>query len=169
MGIEELKQDYHKASTELYALKAKYDSRKQELLTGLYAQLHSELGVEVETAEATERAMRQAYEAERDRLAVENSKPPYPEGTILVEWNQSNWSIYAIPSSDRAVMQIFRKGDEFLGKGSNQPCAGRAVLRMLKKDGTPGKQVRLWQKYWEGEDRRWLPEGVKHPNARVQS
>ena len=166
MGIEELKQDFHKASTELYALKAKYDSRKQELLTGLYAQLHCELGVEVETVEATERAMRQAYEAERDRLAVENSKPPYLEGTILVEWNQGHWSEIAYPSRDRAVMQIFRKGDEFLGGRYNQPVAGRAVLRMLKKDGTPGKQVKTWQDGWVN---RWLPEGVKHPNAEVKA
>lgn len=140
---------------------AKWHARESEIRTAMYVQLGVEMGNEKEAVTRAAYASTAAWEAERDRLALENSAGslPYPEGTLVVQWDCSIYGggIFR-PSRNRGVMQVFRKGDPHLGRGYSAPTVGQVVIRPLKKDGTPGKQVITSIK-------NWLPEGVAHPEA----
>ena len=93
---------------------------------------------------------------------------PFPEGTILVQWQEVGFAnIYKLTDT-KAVIQVFKDGDEYLETRNHvRPNIGDIVLRFLNKNGKPGKKVEIWQK---GETASymslfWLPVGVKHPKA----
>lgn len=65
----------------------------------------------------------------------------------------------------RGVVQVFSNGDPLAENVGNyrRPLHGKLVLRLLKKDGSPGLIVRAWPA--DSYSRKWLPPGVAPEGA----
>jgi hypothetical protein len=162
MDINQLREKMYAAKEARHAVVAKYQDRKFDLEQELRATLQAEMGEELELARKNAREAELAWKLEDDRLCIEAAKPMYPEGTILHEWTEnSRWNAKPgtwIKTGERAVIQIFRTGDNFVGANYKVPLAGAVVIRYLKKDGTPSMRVWQWVGFFET---RWCPEGVE--------
>ena len=98
-------------------------------------------------------------EMERRAVAVAAEKIPYPVGTRMVLWQAGTYAPEIFrASSTRGIMEIFKAGDEFpLNQRWNRPAVGSVVVRILTKDGKPGKNV---EKYGAKNGlSKWAPEG----------
>jgi hypothetical protein len=108
------------------------------------------------------RAARQAYETAK--LAEANASLPFPVGTKLIGWIRRKLSSFRcgpLEKKSLGVVEVCDKNTE-IPKGIvyHRPDIGDVLVRLLKKDGTPGKAV---EKY-NGDGWRthiWLPEGEK--------
>lgn len=143
-------------------LKREYN-RKGELEIQLCKTLQDEFGVEKQAVYREKNRLQREYEEIRDRIALESVELPYPEGTILLEWKDTrdyNYKPVKCKTGNRAVIQVFRKGDEI---PVNQRwknfsiSVGDVVLRELKKDGTPGKKFERWIAMSNYHLSHWLP------------
>jgi hypothetical protein len=161
MDINQLREKMYAAKEARHAVEAKYRDRQFDLEKELHATLQAEMGEELGLARKNAHEAELAWKLEDDRLCIEAAKPIYPEGTILHEWTKnSRWNANPgtwIKTGERAVIQIFRRGDNFVGV-NNVPLAGAVVIRYLKKDGTPSMRVRQWADFFE---KCWCPEGVE--------
>lgn len=108
------------------------------------------------------RAARQAYEVAK--LAEANASLPFPVGTKLIGWMRSHVSTYRrgpFGKKSTGIVEVCDNNTEMpIGQRYGLPAIGDVIIRLLKKDGTPGKSV---EKY-NGDGWRthiWLPEGEK--------
>jgi hypothetical protein len=108
-------------------------------------------------------------EADRIRFTANESSIPYPEGTILYLWetrdkwnkNAHNAPMFLSPTGQKAVIQFFRNGDLVPDNTKwRRPLHGEVIIRVLNKDGKPGKRLERWDAVHNKDC--WLPEGVPH-------
>jgi hypothetical protein len=166
--IKELEDAWIKARLANSAVEVRRREREYELMKEVRAKLDAEFGAELAATIKVEREASVVLEVEKDRVRELESlaKLPYPVGTVLVEWEYPRWSHDGSKlkkSGNRAVLQLYKQGDPLPGNSRwNRPRVGELVLRYLKKDGTPGMNVKAWQDRYEGE---WMPEGVEPKKA----
>ena len=111
------------------------------------------------------------YTAERDRLALQaatNVTGPYNIGTKMVEWSCRPYyrSSRATPTGRVGIVEVWTKDSRQSERliVYRLPSVGSKVVRILKKDGSPGVgfvNFRSLQTPPSG----WYPEGV-NPNLR---
>lgn len=163
--LEELRDESKTAWDAKEAVRLKWEVRKRELEAKMSEQLKAELGYEYNDAQEAYRKADFAWRRERDRVNVQDSSAqlPFPEGTVMLEWQPSSWlgrHCNFRKTGKRAVLQVFRKGDH---KATTHKCrsidAGTVIVRFLKADGKPGLMM---ERYSGG---RWLPEGAVHPDC----
>ena len=108
---------------------------------------------------AAENALHKA-ESETD-VRNASAKLPYPEGTILAEWNAPGYWAgrkEMTLTGKRAVIQIFREGGEYpRNRRYGRPQPGSIILRELKKNGVRGVKVSQWSDHLPKA--YWLQEG----------
>lgn len=121
----------------------------------------------VAAANDAHRAATEAHDAAKIEAAESGEGLPYPLGTVVVKWENPSCYGNTFPhraTDERARLEVFKTGDEYpLNRGSySRPDPGQLVLRLLKKNGTPGINVLRF-----GNDMAtyWLPEGVAHASA----
>jgi len=111
-----------------------------------------------------------ARKAEKERLAMESAadRLPYPVGMRFRRWK------YVKPldlvcgqwmerTDDVAVMEIFGPDSDLPNNVVGKPNVGDPALRVLKKDGAPGKRVIPWR-----NNMGWHKEGVD-PNKKGEA
>lgn len=161
MNMQELEKVLGQKQSACCGVEERMRVRRGELEDEVRVKLNDELGAELEMARVEWAKAKAEWEAERDRIRMEESLSnlPYPEGTILRKWR---WDMYARiwrETGDYVVLQIFRKGDKIPGNCRwGIPHVGQVVIRDLKKDRTPALAVEVWQDYMKP---CVLPEGVQ--------
>jgi len=102
-------------------------------------------------------------------LALTGDGAPAPIGTVLYEWRRKKYSSYTYAkgtSLSGRVGVVTPVTKDFVHPANigsySQAKVGSFVLRLLKKDGTPGLQYIPLTSYILSD---WLPEGISHPQA----
>jgi hypothetical protein len=162
--LDRLNEEAAAARKVLLGIEVNRSKREQELDAATQRTLDAEFGDALRLARTEAETTQQAADAEEDRvrLAEAPSKLPYPEGTVLAEWEHPyTWgtSKQLVATGKRARVEVFRAGDVWCGASYRKPSIGAVVIRTLLKDGKPGKTVETWNPSWM--ERRWKPEGVK--------
>ena len=106
-------------------------------------------------------AAQQALRDELDKRAVAEAekKIPYPIGTKMVYWEKENFSDGWRAPCIYGVLEVFKKGDDYSSNLRwNAPNPGDIIIRVLTKDGKPGKK---FEKLFRGHRHEWVPEGLR--------
>lgn len=163
--LEELQAKHNLAIEEQSAVRRQMRDREEALMAEVRKTLEKEFGAMIDAAAKIQREAERemVLEAGRIRTLESESRLPYPEGTILKEWTWHvgfSGTIHNLRlTGEVGVIEIFKEGDEISANVRwSKPLVGNIVLRMLKKDGTKGKDVRFWS---DGMKREWLPDGKK--------
>lgn len=98
------------------------------------------------------------FKAEQNRLALENVALPHPEGTVMVE-SKTHCGLgfrkgLRVETGRTGLIEIFRPSSVVPANMTySLPPVGAVCIRLLKKDGTPGKSIFKidgWKSYdWE--------------------
>lgn len=140
------------------------NARRMELEKGVRDQLNAEFGIELAASKTSYFNARKEFDDALHARSIAHAQKemPYPEGTILYKWEKrSSYGPFELNPNKKGVFQIFRKDDSFVGGVWKQPPVGSTVVRLLLKNGQPGKKViRIFK-----TDTMWLPEGITHPQA----
>lgn len=120
-----------------------------------------QFGARLDAAREMAQAARLAELAEKDRIAKTGEGAPFPLGTKLCKWENKETSRfsrkYAWEKVADGVMEAFTTesdGPANLRYGAAN--VGDFVVRVLKKDGTPGARYERIGDTWRG---KWLPIG----------
>jgi len=168
--LEAAKQEAEKAWREHYDAERAMERVERERVSAAREQVHAEWDARIE---ATHKIMVDAKQrCDEARVALSLSKSPLPLGAIYEKWDMPRMGYGAMSKTatrrktgERGRVEIFVPSSEFHGSRYDRPETGAVVLRLLKKDGKPGKGVlRLG-----GHDFKayWCPEGVD-PNAKAR-
>lgn len=159
MDITQLRTKLQEAKTAFFAVESKYRERRYALELEVHRKLQAEMGEELAQARMNVSEAERAWKAEDDRLVIAAATPMHQEGTILTEWTWNRSTNKWLNTKNRAVMQVYRQGDEYAGASYRCPMVGTIIIRPLKKDGTPGKKLHQWDN--EVSPRFWVPEGIE--------
>lgn len=102
-------------------------------------------------------------EAEKERIALEETTHPYPLGTRMVEWEYPRLYRQETVQDRRltgraGTLEIITDKSEHPGnKTYGLADRGELVVRILKKDGTLSKTYERVNRPWS---LRWVPEGT---------
>lgn len=157
---------FEKAKDRAYAAEHNHRKLREERDQKIYDQVES-LQEEVH-AEYRDR-MNAAHEecvaarAELDAAKLADAKPKWPVGTVVCAWKQRTEGWMQRPTGEwkviaKGVMEIITAESEHpdsLNKYS-RASIGDVVVRLLKKDGTPGKK---YESLTGWKAKHWLPEG----------
>ena len=176
MTIEELKKAFIEAreantlaeramNDEIAVARAKFDAEKKQI-----EEKHNEtlLRTHKRYFEA-DKALK--GELEKEVLEAQVANLPYPEGTVMVEFEKyvpfGASGINKNPlrlSGTKGVFQVYRNGDEYpanLGR-YKKPQNGDYIIRLYRVDGTLGKAFERWTnelKFCKGRRTKWVKEG----------
>lgn len=129
-------------------------------------------------AMTAESQAREALEKEKTRIALEETKHPYPLGTRMVEWEYLHRHSYVFNPADRrltgkvGILEVITPTSEHpTSTVRSRARPGDLVIRLLKKDGSPSKlyvivpsRTRTWgQMYWVPEGTDLLQEDLSWP------
>lgn len=123
-----------------------------ELKKQIAARLEAKFGAEIQEVESAQRAARKALEL----LEIEESRLrlAFPEGTRYEEYRSRMFSSSTPQKTGRYAILEIATHDSLYPKGQEAPQPGAAILRILKKDGTPSAK---WDK--TGWFNNWVREG----------
>lgn len=152
------------ATSAFNELERRIYARKGELEDGVRKALNDEFGAEKKALQdakwSAEVLCRE--EANRVRRAKSMVSLPWPVGTKLVEFEPPRGGSLdkkMVPTGEKAVLEVYEDGDPVpMNARWHRPSPGQVVLRLLKKDGTPGTKVECWNSY--AMVNRWYAEGV---------
>ena len=151
--------DYHDG------LKRQRDDKLRVMVIEINKTLSAEFGDAISKAFENEANARKEFEAERDRIAVEEapSKIKFPEGTVMVKWARAWYDGHYTPT-EKYKLCIFRQGDPLPGNIGKWkvPNVGDVVMRKILKDGSLSARVEEFGSGYrllvpEGQ----VPEGVE--------
>lgn len=123
-----------------------------ELTKEIAARLEAKFGAEIREAESAQKAARKALELleiEENRLRL-----AFPEGTRYEEYKSRMFSSSPPLKTGQFAILELATHDSLYPKGQSAPEPGAAILRLLKKDGTPSAR---WEK--TGWFNNWVREG----------
>lgn len=178
--VDELSAEHRRAYVALVlarnVMAKEYRERLDEFKRRLEAELHDKYGPGIRVAEEVERTAQMALSEEKSRLAKTGAGSPYPLGTKLCEWElDPSVSLYAryrprVLSGRTAVVEaVTVENIGEVGKPvgyTYRAEVGSFIARILKKDGKPGKLYFDLRSGWLRD--HWLPEGVRHPEAKKE-
>lgn len=93
-------------------------------------------------------------------VATAEKEGKYKPGTVLVNWQRERrgWHGEGIwKEVGRGVVEVMKPDTILPGNVTWRPMVGTLMVRVLKKDGTPGKVVKELGNWRDN----WLPEGKK--------
>ena len=164
--LEAAKQEAEKAWREHYDAERAMERVERERVSAAREQVHAEWDARIE---ATHKIMVDAKQrCDEARVALSQSKSPLSLGAIYEKWDMPRMMSQTATkrkTGQRGRVEFFLPSSEYHGSRYDRPEIGAVVLRLLKKDGKPGKGVlRLG-----GHDFKayWSPEGVD-PNAKAR-
>lgn len=162
MNHTKLELAYYEAQDAWRKVRDSRDDERRTLISAATAEIDADLdrkyGERIQALKAAEVAAEAEYNAER----VATATPPYPVGTVLIGWKDvahsyaraQNWQAVA-----KGVVEIADGNTVYPAntKSAYKHAHGTVLVRLLRKDGTPGPKVeRLGD--WP---HKWLPEGKK--------
>ena len=141
---------------------------ESKLKDEFYARLNRELQEggfrdRVRKANTSEYEARLALQAEKERIALEETVHPYPLGTRMVEWGYPKYTYCGTPKDRRltgriGVLEVITEKSEHPANKTNGLAErGELVIRILKKDNTPSKSYERVNG-WRSD--HWVPEGA---------
>ena len=164
--LEELEAVLWKVHNYHDKLKSQRDDHRRTLVAEMEKALNERFGDAISKAFENESKARKEFEAERDRVAVEEApgKMQFPEGTVIVKW-EKNWHDDGYCPTKRFQVCIFRQEDPLPRNISrySRPNVGAIVMREILKDGSLSKRCEGVSGGW----RLWLPEGQVPEGVRV--
>lgn len=146
--IKELQAKADQCLTAKKTVEDRHLKRYHELHDILDAQLEREFGSQLEAAEQAYQQAIKSFQQVQDNKVIAEASLPYPEGTVVCS---------TFPWEQRGVIQIFRRGNAFVGKNYS-PKVGDVVIRLLLKNGKLGKHTLGWS--WVNK-KLWKPEAAK--------
>lgn len=142
---------------------------EQEARVRIAAQIDEEFPEWRQANDQATEAQRAFYDARIEDARARLSAMNYGRG-VLVEWEtkkgqwfseRKNWHY---ESGRRGTIEVVDRNTQFPDNMADyrRPALGDMIIRLLKKDGTPSKQV---INLMNGIPNWWLPEGEKHEKA----
>jgi len=164
--LSDLEQAYKRVTSARFDAQDARRTFVQKLIDEFHAYLARELEAcgyneRVRAANIAEHEALQAVEAEKERIALEETVHPYLPGTRMVEWECPRWSNFK-PEDRRltsrvGILEVITSTSEHPANKTNGLAnRGDLVIRVLKKDGTPSKAYELVNR----GQYRWVPEGT---------
>jgi hypothetical protein len=158
--LEKIEKELMAKASEACRILTDVKNRRRKREEEVLSQVNQEFRDEEIKAQTAFNEANKAHKDALNQVVLCDAKTPYPEGTILCEWSgRTSRNVYACNcpiklTGRKGVMQIFRPNDKLLKTHCFRvPVVGDAVVRVLKKDGTPGINAGKW-------DSNWIPEGV---------
>lgn len=177
--LDKLKTAFDDAVVERARMRDARDKRRHELMQEAAKQVARQIAQEFpdwQTVQDTETTARQTLDdakiaAGKEKLARMN----YGRGT-LIEWEtkRDQWfgekRYWHYRTGRRGVLMVWERGSEYpdnIHHGYALPNYGDLYIRLLKKDGTPGRQFYKFGNMAADQilPKNWLPEHEKHENA----
>jgi hypothetical protein len=153
--LKQLEDNYRSTHCRMLDVEARRRARENELRVDLNKQLETEYGAQLAAARKAHADAEAALQTEQDRiaLATASERLPFPEGTVVEQWLGTGWMNRGTPQPTGKLgrIEVFRKGDVWVGAGYRQPSIGSPVLRHLLKDGKPGRKVDVWSDWMKGQ------------------
>jgi hypothetical protein len=165
MDIAELEKQADQAKHELYCIRSEQSQyqvkREHEFRELLCAETAPLFDAKIEAALTVKLEADKRLAEAREAEALTGEGAPYPLGTILYEWVREYRYHDNSPmrlSGRRGILEAVTRESLFPVnmRSYSLPSVGSFIIRLLKKDGTTGKQFENPYK-WE----TWLPEGQK--------
>lgn len=163
-NLKQAEKLYSKALNAENALKDKMSDFEREQLYEAKKQINAEAekrwGADLKQLQETRVEAHRQLVIEQDEATLQ-AKPPYPLGAIFAEWKKERFAARTQPpklTGRKAVFEVVTSSTQFPDNWASysKPEIGQYILRVLKKDGTPGKQVIVTT---HGKAYNWLPEG----------
>jgi hypothetical protein len=157
--LEDLQKAAMEKNERLNSVIASRSKMERELMDEVRAKVKGAWGDEERKANEDYAGAMKVLKEERERLAMveAEAKVPCPVGTRMVAWRKDRYAGVWREDEARGVLEIFKDGDEY---PSNQrwdrPNTGDIVVRLLTKDGKPGKKAEKLVNWKRG---MWLPKG----------
>ncbi len=171
--IEELETALNDAENNRYRLQRKKDDEIRDAVDNFREKTQTEVGLKYDadiiSLQEKKATAHMALADAKTALALSGEGSEYPIGTILVEWHRRKYTSWSygnnyILSGKKGIVQPVTK--DFVHPANlssySRASTGTFVIRILKKDGTPGLQ---YEKLGSYQSKYWLPEGVIHPEA----
>jgi len=150
MDFEKIQKRIAELSSQRYTLSSEQFKRKCELEAEANKKCWDEFSDRFNAIDRELTPLQNAHREEMEKRAIEEKELPYPEGTVMVHWERPfTYGVNNHPykkSGDKGVLQIFKPYDKFPSKPKRwgMPSVGDVVIRLLKKDGTPGIQAKQY-------------------------
>lgn len=159
--FEETVRQAHKAK---WVVDDKYRKREKELMAVVRQTLDQEFGAERSLVHQNLAHAEKEFRDYNDSVSIRKTLAdmPYPEGTVLVEWANTQWyhgagSNLFKKTGRKGVLQVFRAEQKTVCK-FGPPRIGTQVVRLMLKDGSLSSRV--VELYGNKLD-NWFPENVQ--------
>ena len=107
--------------------------------------------------EYSEAARAVKEEMDRRRVLAGEAGVPHPVGTRMAQWKRVLFGDGWRTSGVYGVLEVFKKGDDYpLNMRYSAPNPGDIIVRILTKDGKPGRK---FERMGVFRDSAWMPEG----------
>lgn len=126
-------------------------------------ELASRFGDKFKAAQEAYASAVRAELLERDRIARSGENAKYPVGSKFRQWRTERWQNAKKPTGLIGIMEIITTDSLHPGNVSYRANVGDAVIRHLKKDGTPSTRYDRMSYSDNALPWDWLPD-VVDPN-----
>jgi hypothetical protein len=168
--VDKLKAACEVANQRHLNLKYKFETEERDLRVEAHDKINEQLqekyGKRLEAAATKAQEARIAYEDARVNAAATQAEIPL--GTKMARWehvrdpNKYHEWIWQ-PTKQRGVVEVFtRESEHNAGRRWSTPDIGEVVIRVLRKNGTPSKEVVRFHGYGAQRSHEWVREGEKH-------
>lgn len=166
--VDDLREAYGNIGNDMDQLEREKSSKRRNAIAEIDRQLNEEYGERLKALSTARRDAKEAWEAERERIALEEGTGPYPVGTVLCEWDKKgrlgeDKSIRVLTGRKGIVEVVTRNFVMPDNLSYGKPDIGQYAIRLLKKDGTPSKQFFTFRGRFT-PDKMWKPEGTDPNN-----
>lgn len=147
MSLKKLQDAEDAATTEYRQAREDFRDKRDERIKQATAKIDAELAAEAANVDGLCREMNDASQRLADAREAESlagKDAPHPPGTKLYEWKRSGWASLSElkPTGRVGVLEVWTAASEIMKNQIKYPPArGDFVIRVLKADGTPGKQI----------------------------
>jgi hypothetical protein len=141
------------ASDALYEVEKARREKKDRLIDEVNQSLEAEFNEVIIALSAKVDEAKKLLDEERSRIAKASQDHPYPLGTLMYEYNVGKLDRKKFKTGKEGIFEIVTNETQFPANIAYRKEIGKYIVRVLKKDGTPGLKIETnWELYWEPKD-----------------